>query len=141
VAAIKQATVKDTDPLDELEGELTGDNGDNLEELLETMDSLDESEVLADPEVINAADSDLEVAVGNPYEDYIVDDINEKIDKLRVATKYAAMREVKKFKPFIAAIKDPKARRMVSDSVCKLIRSSHGMTATKDGKKTGGRAS
>lgn len=90
----------DSDPLEELEAELLSDS-DTVE------DALDESEVLADAEEIgdDSPDSDEHVADGEPHKDTA-----------------AALREIRRLKPIIANIKDPKEKKMMTDSLVKLLR-------------------
>jgi len=117
----------DKDPLEKLEEEL-------VEELTE--DGYEEEAVIADPETINEQSDDeyAVVEVEAVIEDKagpVMPDSGKPKNPLDKNIKDAALKEIRKMKPIIAGIKDAKQRKMMADSMAKMIRATHGLPSAK----------
>lgn len=112
---------KDKDPLEKLEEELMYDAGH-------------EEEVLADPEHINEKrdnDYDLvETVITEDEAGVIMPKYGRPVNPL---DRKKALDEINKMKPIIANIKDPKERKAMSDSMTKLIKTTHGIGGSSKG--------
>ena len=128
IEALESVYKTDKDPLEKLEAEL-------VEELTE--DGYEEEEVIADPEAINEQSDD----------EYAIIEVEEVLDKAgpvmpaygkpkNPLDKEAALKEVKKMKPIVAGIKDAKQRKMMADSMARMIRASYGLPSPQ--RKQGG---
>ena len=99
----------DSDPLEELEKELAGDEG---EESVEAA-----AEILGDEAEDEAVDESVD-------EDPIGVGVHQKDSHAQV------LASIRAAKPVIAAIKDPAQRKQVSDSMAKVLRASMGIPGT-----------
>lgn len=113
VAQLKEAKEKDTDPLQKLEDELSG-NESALVKPSEEIDGEPSNVEQQDDEAEKVAD---EAGVIIPAEDRPKNPLN----------KDAALKEVQKMKPIVAAIKDPKQRAIMSDSLAKIVRMAYSL--------------
>ena len=123
VKEIRETSYKKLDPLEKLEAELSGDG-----------DPGGESEHVEDPDDIND-DSMADEALDTEVEDDEAPVMPAEGRPVNPLTKDAALKELRKMKPIIAAISDPKQRKTMSDSVAAMIRASHRLPAS------GGRSS
>jgi len=102
----------DLDPLEELEKELADEVGDDGEEAVEAA-----AEILGDESSEDESEDEDPMGTGVHQND----------------NRAQALAAIRVAKPAIAAIKDPKQRKTVSDSFAKVMRSSLGITGGKKG--------
>jgi len=123
VEAIDVAYKKDKDPLEKLEEELTSDTSD-------------EEDVVVDPELINEIEDEEEFevieSVVEDQEGPVMPNYGKPKNPLNKKIKDEALKEIRKMKPIIASIKDPKERKTMADSMANLIRASYGISAKKN---------
>jgi len=118
-----EAVKTDKDPLEKLEEELTEDG-------------YEEEEVIADPETINELTDEeyAVVEVEKVVEDKagpVMPDYGKPQNPLDKNVRDAALKEIRRMKPIIAKIKDSKERKMMADSMAKMIRATHGLPSAK----------
>ena len=109
----------DKDPLEKLEAELTEDG-------------YEEEEVIADPEAINDLTDDeyAVVEVEKVIEDKagpVMPESGKPKNPLEKDVKDAALKEIRKMKPIVAGIKDAKQRKILSDSLARMVRDAYNL--------------
>ena len=131
VEDLEAARTADNDPLAKLEKELTED-------------SLDEEQVTTDPEAINeqtdgeTAVIEVEKVLDGEFPGPVMPEADRPDNPLDSAVKDAALREIRKMKPIIAGIKDANQRKMMSDSMAKMVRATYGLPSAKKAAQGGG---
>jgi hypothetical protein len=114
IKTMKDAANKDSDPLEKLEAELSGESPDESES--------DESEIIEAAENIEPEDG---------TKDFDSEENGEAT--FSKDAKAAALKEIKCMKPIIASIADEKMRKAMSDSAARLLRATYGLSPNKGG--------
>lgn len=120
----------DEDPLDKLESEVEGGSEESTEKPVDEMDegeeTADEGEETSDED--GAALDEAEETADEECEDEDTED--EEAQQSEAKDRAAIKKAIRDAKKVVAGIKDAKQRKIVSDSMAKLIRQSYGIKAT-----------